>query len=54
MLIVDYRGYGQSTGKPSEQGTYRDAQAAWDYLTNVRRVAPGRIVVFGRSLGGVV
>jgi len=54
VLIVDYRGYGQSTGKPSEQGTYRDAQAAWDYLTNVRRVAPGRIVVFGRSLGGAV
>jgi fermentation-respiration switch protein FrsA (DUF1100 family) len=54
VLIVDYRGYGQSTGKPSEQGTYRDAQAAWDYLVEERGLAPGRIVVFGRSLGGAV
>ena len=54
VLIVDYRGYGQSTGRPSERGTYRDAQAAWDYLVRDRRVAPGNIVVFGRSLGGAV
>jgi fermentation-respiration switch protein FrsA (DUF1100 family) len=54
VLIVDYRGYGQSTGKPGEQGTYRDAQAAWDYLVGERGTAPGRIVVFGRSLGGAV
>jgi fermentation-respiration switch protein FrsA (DUF1100 family) len=54
VLIVDYRGYGQSTGKPSEQGTYQDARAAWDYLVDRRGVAPGRIVVFGRSLGGAV
>jgi fermentation-respiration switch protein FrsA (DUF1100 family) len=54
VLIVDYRGYGQSTGKPGERGTYRDAQAAWDYLVNVRQVPPARIVVFGRSLGGAV
>ena len=53
-LIIDYRGYGESTGKPSEQGTYRDAEAAWDYLTGTRGVAPERIVVFGRSLGGAV
>jgi fermentation-respiration switch protein FrsA (DUF1100 family) len=51
VLIVDYRGYGRSTGKPTEAGTYRDAQAAWDYLRRERGVAPGRIVVFGRSLG---
>jgi fermentation-respiration switch protein FrsA (DUF1100 family) len=54
VLIIDYRGYGRSTGKPSEVGTYRDAQAAWDYLVRERGVAPGRIVVFGRSLGGAV
>jgi fermentation-respiration switch protein FrsA (DUF1100 family) len=54
VLIVDYRGYGQSTGKPSEPGTYRDAQAAWDYLVRDRHVEPGKIVVFGRSLGGAV
>lgn len=53
VLIVDYRGYGQSTGNPSEAGTYRDARAAWDWLL-ARSVAPERIVVFGRSLGGAV
>jgi len=54
VLIVDYRGYGQSTGKPTESGTYRDAQAAWNYLLGERRASPGRIVIFGRSLGGAV
>ncbi len=54
VLIIDYRGYGQSEGKPSEQGTYRDAEAAWRYLTDEREVAPSRIVVFGRSVGGAV
>ena len=36
VLIVDYRGYGQSTGNPSEAGTYRDARAAWDWPTTTR------------------
>lgn len=53
-LIIDYRGYGQSQGKPSEQGTYLDAEAAWHYLVNDRGVAADRIIVFGRSLGGAV
>jgi fermentation-respiration switch protein FrsA (DUF1100 family) len=53
-LIIDYRGYGQSTGKTSEQGTYHDAQAAWDYLINTRRIPANRIIVFGRSLGGAI
>ena len=54
VLIIDYRGYGQSTGKASEQGTYLDAQAAWDYLVDNRGISPGKIVLFGRSLGGAV
>ena len=54
VLIIDYRGYGQSSGKASEQGTYLDAQTAWDYLVNKRGIAPGKIVIFGRSLGGAV
>jgi fermentation-respiration switch protein FrsA (DUF1100 family) len=53
-LIIDYRGYGQSTGKASEKGTYLDAQAAWDYLVNTRRVPADRIIIFGRSLGGAI
>ncbi len=53
-LIIDYRGYGRSEGKPSEQGTYRDAEAAWRYLTKQRGVPASRIVLFGRSLGAAV
>ncbi|MDX2427286.1 MAG: alpha/beta hydrolase [Xanthomonadales bacterium] len=54
VLIIDYRGYGKSTGTTSEQGTYLDAQAAWDYLVNSRGVPADRIIVFGRSLGGAI
>jgi len=54
VLIFDYRGYGHSGGVPSEQGTYRDAEAAWRYLTHTRRIPAAKIVVFGRSLGGAV
>lgn len=53
-LMVDYRGFGASTGSPSEAGTYADAEAAWRHLTEDRRIPPGRIVVFGESLGGAV
>jgi len=54
VLIFDYRGYGQSSGRPSEAGTYQDAAAAWEHLVRVRKIPPERIVVFGRSLGGAV
>ena len=53
-LLFDYRGYGQSSGVPSESGTYLDAQAAWRYLTETRGIAPAQIVLFGESLGGAV
>ena len=53
-LIFDYRGYGLSEGNPDEEGTYTDAQAAWDYLTNRKSIPPESIIVFGRSLGGSV
>jgi hypothetical protein len=53
-LIIDYRGYGQSTGKTSEQGTYLDAQAAWSYLVDERGIPADRIIIFGRSLGGAI
>ncbi len=52
VFIIDYRGYGKSEGKPSEQGLYLDAQAAWDYLTRERGVGRERIIIFGKSLGG--
>ncbi|HWN98873.1 MAG TPA: alpha/beta hydrolase [Blastocatellia bacterium] len=53
VFIIDYRGYGKSEGKPNEQGLYLDARAAWDHLVDERRVAPNRIIIFGKSLGGV-
>ena len=54
VFIIDYRGYGASSGKPSEDGTYQDALAAWTYLTQQKRLAPERIVLFGESLGGSI
>ncbi len=54
VFIIDYRGYGQSEGRTTESGIYRDADAAWRYLTETRGVRPGDVVIFGRSLGGSV
>lgn len=53
-LILDYRGYGASSGKPSEQGTYLDAQAAYDWLRDTKGVPATRIIAYGESLGGAV
>ncbi|RTR04962.1 alpha/beta hydrolase [Halomonas nitroreducens] len=54
VLIVDYRGYGESEGRPSEEGTARDARAAWQWLVEERGLAAEEIVLFGRSLGAGV
>jgi fermentation-respiration switch protein FrsA (DUF1100 family) len=54
VLIFDYRGYGKSTGLPSEDGLYKDARAAYDYLIHKRNIDPKRIVIVGQSLGGGV
>ncbi|MCH8274019.1 MAG: alpha/beta hydrolase [Armatimonadetes bacterium] len=51
VFLIDYRGYGKSEGKPTEEGLYRDADAAYRYLTQDRGVPPERIVVYGKSLG---
>jgi len=51
VLLFDYRGYGRSAGSPSEEGTYRDAQAAWQYLAEVKRLPPEKVVIYGESLG---
>ena len=53
-LVFDYRGYGASTGRPSEEGTYRDARAAWDWLVDTKGIDPRTIIVHGRSLGGPI
>ena len=54
IFIFDYRGYGSSGGKPSERGTYRDAEAAWKYLVEERGISPQKIVIHCRSLGGAI
>ena len=53
-LIFDYRGYGESEGEINEQGSYKDASAAWYYLTRVRNISPSKIIFIGRSLGGAI
>lgn len=53
-FLVDYRGYGGSTGSPSERGIYRDGEAALRYLRSREDVDPGRIIVWGRSIGSCV
>lgn len=54
VLLFDYRGYGSSGGRPSEEGLYRDAEAAYAHVADARRFAPERIVAYGESLGGAV
>lgn len=53
-FIIDYRGFGRSEGQPNEEGTYRDAQAAYEYLTQQRKLKPPSIVVYGESLGSAI
>lgn len=50
-LMIDYRGYGESSGRPSEAGLLADARAAWEHLTGERGVPAGEIVLYGESLG---
>lgn len=54
VLIFDYRGYGGSEGSISEEGTYLDAEAAWEYLVEERHIDPSEIILFGRSIGGAI
>lgn len=53
-LLIDYRGFGNSGGKPSARGTSRDAEAAWKFLVNEKGISPEKIILFGRSLGSAV
>jgi hypothetical protein len=53
VLLLDYRGYGLSAGRPSEAGVYADARAALAHL-EARGFAAERVVLLGQSLGGAV
>jgi uncharacterized protein len=54
ILIFDYRGYGESSGRPTVAGTRLDIEAVWQHLVEQRGHAPGQIVLWGRSLGGAI
>ncbi|MBD2461720.1 alpha/beta hydrolase [Oscillatoria sp. FACHB-1407] len=55
VLLIDYRGYGKSTGGfPSEVKVYEDAAIAWNYLTQERQIPPQQILLYGHSLGGAI
>lgn len=54
VFALEYRGYGHSEGKPSEAGLYLDADAAYQFLINTKRLDPKCILSFGQSLGTAV
>ena len=51
VFLYDYPGYGHSEGAPTEAGCYAAADAAYAWLTNQARTPPGRVVLYGQSLG---
>lgn len=54
VLMLEYRGYGASTGKPDEKGLMIDAQAGLQYIRDRLDMKDTRIVVYGQSLGGAL
>jgi fermentation-respiration switch protein FrsA (DUF1100 family) len=54
VIAFDYRGYGENPGTPSEVKFAADAQQAWKYVIATRQVQPGRVIIYGESLGGGV
>lgn len=54
VMMFDYRGYGESNGKPTEKGTYLDAMSVWKYLVETRRLDKSKIIIYGWSLGGAI
>ena len=54
MLVLDYRGYGQSGGTPTERGVYRDADAAWQFISSRPEIDSTRVAAYGRSIGSAV
>ena len=54
VFLFDYRGFGKSSGRPSETGLYKDGLAAWAYLVEKEKITPERIVLHGHSIGAAV
>lgn len=51
ILAYDYQGYGQSQGSASEQRTYDDIKAAYQYLTTIKKIPANKIILYGHSIG---
>ncbi|KAK6615511.1 Protein bem46 [Botrytis cinerea] len=54
VLMLEYRGYGLSTGSPDEKGLMIDAQTGFEYLRKRAETRDNDIVIYGQSLGGAV
>ncbi|MBW2363141.1 MAG: alpha/beta hydrolase [Deltaproteobacteria bacterium] len=54
VLLLDYRGYGLSEGRPSERGVYRDGATGLAHLVGKLGFSPEEVVIFGRSIGSAV
>jgi pimeloyl-ACP methyl ester carboxylesterase len=54
VLALDYRGYAESEGTPTEEGVHRDAEAAWAFLASQPEIDSLRIAIYGRSIGSAV
>lgn len=54
LIISGYRGYGRSSGEPTEQGIYEDGRCVLAYVTGTLNYSPGKIYLYGRSLGTTV
>jgi len=54
VLMLQYRGYGLSTGTPNEKGLTIDAQTGFDYIRQRSELRDTKIVIYGQSLGGAV
>ena len=51
FIMYDYRGYGKSTGSPTEEGLFKDIEAVWKYMTKTLKINSENIIIFGNSLG---
>lgn len=54
VILFDYRGFGQSTGAPTEEGVNTDARSIWDFVTSELGVERERMIIYGRASGGAV
>jgi fermentation-respiration switch protein FrsA (DUF1100 family) len=54
VVAFNYRGMGESSGSPTEQGVYRDATAIYRYVTETLSIDPHRVILWGHSIGGAV